>query len=41
MPAANILMGDEFFRRIREELDDVLHWGMAFFKKRCLARAER
>jgi len=26
---------------VREELDDVLLWGMAFFKKRCLARAER
>ena len=26
---------------VREELDNVLLWGMAFFKKRCLARAER
>ena len=26
---------------VKEELDNVLLWGMAFFKKRCLARAER
>jgi len=25
---------------VREDVDDVLHWGMAFFKKRCLARAQ-
>ena len=31
----------EYDAAVKEELDDVLHWGMAFFKKRCIARAAR
>ena len=31
----------EYDAAVKEELDDVLHWGMAFFKKRCITRAAR
>ena len=39
--ALHQIVEKKYDAEVREELDNVLLWGMAFFKKRCLARAER